>query len=59
MSNHIKAVFVPKCGFTICGSKFTLCSMLSALCCLKMEAHRLEKYLQAVVTGAHAGSIEG
>jgi len=33
-------------------------SMRPALCCMKMAQDRLEKYLQAVVTGTHPGTIE-
>ena len=33
-------------------------AMRFALCCMKMAAHRLEKYLQAVASGTHSGRIE-
>ena len=43
---------------TIYDKEFTLCSMRSALCCLKMAQDRLEECLQAVVAGENARTVE-
>jgi hypothetical protein len=43
---------------TIYGNILTLCSMRSALCCMKMAQDRLEECLQAMPSGTHSGTIE-
>jgi len=43
---------------TIYGNILTLCSMRSALCCMKMAQDRLEECLQAVVAGTHPRAVE-